>query len=168
MHQTFAIAFILFVLAVSCVQDKPNTAQSTEENTSNNTEKKVVLRVGRDTILIGKDSVYIDKSGLYFDTIAEDYLYNPMKKDTIFALKTADPFFSYLYNASEADMISWRNAFIGHAPSTDTSAGIYLEIQKATDTFSIFLSDTPIDRYKTPAHEFFNSLDRVYQKYLKK
>jgi hypothetical protein len=95
-------------------------------------------------------------------------VYNPMKKDTIFPIKTADPFFSYLYNASEADMMSWRNAFIGHAPSTDTSAGIYLEIQKATDTFSIFLSDTPIDRYKEPAHAFFNGLERVYFEYLKK
>jgi hypothetical protein len=88
-----------------------------------------------------------------------------MKKDTIFALKTADPFFSYLYNASAADMMSWRNAFIGHAPSTDSSGGVNIEIQKATDTFSIFLSGAPIDRYKKPAHEFFNGLDKVYQKY---
>ncbi len=149
----------------SCVQDKPNT----EETTSNNTEKKVILRFGRgDTILIGKDSVYLYKYGWYYDTITEDLVYNPMKKDTIFALKTADPFFSYLYNASAADMMSWRNAFIGHAPSTDSSGGVNIEIQKATDTFSIFLSGAPIDRYKKPAHDFFNGLDKVYQKYLKK
>ncbi len=167
MHQTFAIAFILFVLAVSCVQDKPNTAQSTEENTSNNSEKKVILRVGSDTILIGKDSVYLNKSGLYFDTIAEDYLYNPMKKDTIFALKTADPFFTYLYNASAANMMSWRNAFLGHG-QYDTLSSIDIKIQKATDTFSIFLSRAPIDRYKEPAHAFFSGLERVYLLYLKK
>ena len=149
----------------SCVQDKPNT----EETTSNNSEKKVILLFGRgDTILIGKDSVYLYKYGWYYDTITEDLVYSPMKKDTIFPIKTADPFFTYLYNASAADIISWRDAFLGHAPSTDTSTGIYIEILKPRDTFSTFLSDAPIDRYKKPAHEFINGLDKVYQKYLKK
>jgi hypothetical protein len=161
-------AYLASILIVSaCVLDSPNTTKTSEEFTTEKTEKKVFLYFGNFSILIGKDSVYLEITPTHYDEKLERYVLNPTI-DTIFPRQGSDPFYSYLYNASAADMIVWRNAFIGHAPSTDTVGPISIEIQEGADTTFIQLSSAPIGRYKKEAHAFWQGLDTVSTIFLRK